>query len=544
MDTLFTLPQPTQDRPARPSRAPRRAGRAGERPTPASRPRAGGVRSVALLLEPLPIWLAQRRDPTLARTPVAVVQEGRVAHANAPARRLGVSRGMRLEGAKLRAESLIVLTPSPVDLAHAWSGVLRDLSAWTPWLAPRRQGLALLRATPREALELAEAFEARVGVGPDHQSAELAAAAARPGAVRAVAPGEERAFLEKLPLRFLRSVGLSDADLTRLHWLGLATAGDLAAWSREQLEGYLGEAGRALLPYLHGPRETGLPAYAPPPPLRRRLAFDQPLFEPFELEGAIDHLARALEGALGGEAARRLTLVADVHGLAIPASRLAKHPMRAAHQIRRQALLALSDSGAAPAGVDGLSIELDERARVGEQEGLWASRRQRIRAQEAVLERFPDALREVRWGDPHAPAVDHAWNWVPKEEPDTDVEALSGRSRVATARAARATAEAAAEERAAARDDAVPLFATHEGEHPVAIVLGSGGRRIAARASAEERPAHPDAARAGTERPERPARPAAARPDAAVDVAALEIERAERWPGDRGRLTNRTLRAA
>jgi hypothetical protein len=156
-----------------------------------------------------------------------------------------------------------------------------------------------------------------------------------------------------------------------------------------------------------------------------------------------------------------------------------------------------------------------------------------------VLERFPDALREVRWGDPHAPAVDHAWNWVPKEEPDADVETLSARSRVAAARAARAAAEAAAEERAAARDDAVPLFATHEGEHPVAIVLGSGGRRIAAHANAEERPA-----RTGAERPGRPARSAAAHPDAAVDVAALEIERAERWPGDRGRLTNRTLRAA
>ncbi|MBA2667143.1 MAG: hypothetical protein H0U69_08935, partial [Trueperaceae bacterium] len=65
-----------------------------------------------------------------------------------------------------------------------------------------------------------------------------------------------------------------------------------------------------------------------------------------------------------------------------------------------------------------------------------------------------------------------------------------------------------------------PLFAA-SGEHPEAIVLTA---------------------------PERaPARPVQAlRPtvDPTVDLAALEVERAERWPGERGRLTNRALRAA
>jgi hypothetical protein len=570
MDTLFQLPAPTNARPGRRGRGraagpaasaagPRAPAAATASVAPARAPGAAPARRartatatgvVALRLEPLPLWLAQRRDPTLARTPAAVVQDGRVLHANPPARRLGVSRGMRIEGAKLRAEHLVTLAPSPVDLEHAWRGVLRDLAAWTPWLSARRQGLALLRATPREAAELAEAFEGRVGVAADRQTAELAAAAARPGTVRRVAPDDEAAFLSKLPLRFLRAVGLGDADLTRLHWLGLATAGDLARWSREQLEGYLGDTGRALLPYLHGPRDDAMPSWAPPAPLRRRLAFDRPLFEPFELEGAIDHLAHALARALRGDAAKRLTLIAEVGGVALPASRLAKRPMHAPEQIRRQALLALSDSGAAPVGVEGLTLELDERARLAEQEGLWATRTQRARAQEAVLARFPASLRTVRWSDPHAPAVDHAWSWVPVDAADDAATVTTRAPARADARSRTPTATPATEARGERRDDAVPLFAA-AGEHPVAIVLrppAAARRRTAAAAG-------PDPARQGgdgdadrrdapTPAPPLAPPPRALATPAPLDLAALEIERTERWPGERGRLTNRVLRAA
>lgn len=526
MNTLFQPPRPDSVRP--PRRRPAPAARAA--PTPSHRPRSSATQVVALLLEPLPLWLAQRQDPTLARTPAAVVHEGRVLHANPPARRLGVSRGMRLEGAKLRAQHLVTLAPSPVDLARAWHGVLRELAAWTPWLTSHRQGLALLRATPLEAAELAEAFEGRVGVAADRQTAELAAAAARPGAVRNVPPGAESAFLARLPLRFLRAAGLGEGDLTRLQWLGLATAGDLARWSREQLEGYLGAAGRALGPYLHGPRSSELPSWAPPAPLRRHLAFDQPLFEPFELEGAIDHLSRALAEALAGSAAKRLTLIAEVGALAMPASRLAKRPMRAPEQIRRQALLALDDCGAAPIGIDGLALELDERARCTEQEGLWATRAQRVRAEETVLARFPDALRQVRWGDPYAPAVDHAWAWEPVSAASAGASAddAAGEARPDAARASASSGAAPASAAARGtttsdpahprRDDAVPLFAGAGAEQPTPIVL------------------HPPATAAA------PVRTAPARPR--VDLAALELERAERWPGERGRLTNRVLRAA
>jgi len=139
--------------------------------------------------------------------------------------------------------------------------------------------------------------------------------------------------------------------------------------------------------------------------------------------------------------------------VAMPASRAAKRPLREAGQIRRQALLALGDCGAAPIGIDGLTLELDERRRVSDQEGLWATRSQRERAREAVLGRFPARLQRVRWGDPYAPAVDHAWDCVRIEQ---DAPAQP------PAAALQAGADAAA----------VPLFAAGDRDHPEAIVLG------------------------------------------------------------------------
>jgi hypothetical protein len=454
---------------------------------------------VALSLEPLPIWIAQRRDPALRRVPTVAVRDGLVLHANPPARRLGVDRGMRVEGARLRAPHLVVLEPGEPELAQAWHEVLRELSGWTPWLDGRRRGFALLRLHATEAQTLVAAFEGRVGVAADRQTAELAAAAARPGEARTVSPGDEDAFLARLPLRFLRAIGLGEADLTRLHWLGLATVGDLARWSAAQLRAYLGEAGRGLLPYLHGPRQTSLPTWAAPPVLRRHLSFEQPLFEPGEVEGAVDHLARSLTQALAGRVARRLTVVADVGARSLPATRLAKRPLSAAGAIRRQALLALRDTGALPQGIEGLALELAESARWGEQEGLWATHTQRERACDAVAERFPASLVRVRWGDPYAPAVDHAWRWVPLDE-EGGTPAEAGREPA----------------------EAVPLFAAEPGR-----ALVSAEPEIAPRAWT-----HPDAPARG---------PLVRRP---LDVVAADLERFERPPGERGRGSGRVLRAA
>lgn len=380
-------------------------------------PGAGGPRITAVVVEPFALWLAERRTPELARAPLVVCEEDRVRHANPAARRHGVDRGMRLAGARLRAPSLTVAAAAEPDLADGWRELIRELLGWTPWLEAGRRGRAFLRLEQREAEALAVRLRARVGVADDVETAELAALGARPGQPRIVPPGAEHDFLARLPLRFLRGIGLGDGDLTRLQWLGIATAGDLAAWTPGQLRGYLGEPqGTLLLPYLRGPRRVRLTNARLPRVLRRSLAFERPLFEPADLEPALDDLARSLALALRGRAARHVTVATEGGGGPRRASRLAKRPLRAAGQIRQQALFALRDTGAAANGIEGLTLELAAPERLAEEVGLWDAARRRVTAADAVLERFPAALARVAWGDPHAPAADLAWRWAPSAE--------------------------------------------------------------------------------------------------------------------------------
>lgn len=422
-----------------PSRPPTRH-RRGPRSTPA--PRQGRSRStiVAVIVDPLPLWLAERHDPQLAHVPLVAVHQDRVQHANPLARRLGITLGMRLDGARLRAPKLVVAPCGEADLAQAWRHLAQELSDWTPWLELGRRGRAWLRLEAGEAEVLAQRLRARVGVASDVQMAEVAALSARVAEVKEIALGHEGDFLAKLPLRFLRGVGLPERDLTRLHWLGLATVADLAGWTAVQLRAYLGEVANQLIPYLHGPRRRQLGGWQPPLTLRRSLAFERALFEPAELEPALDHLAHSLVIDLAGRSARHLTLSSEGERGVFSASRIAKRPLQRAGQIRQQALFALRDSGAAAVGVETLSLELAEPHRHTEAARLWDARAQRGLATDLVLERFPRSLVQVDWDDPNAAAPDLVWHWVPLEDLPQDQSVTTPAVPAATSAARRALA--------------------------------------------------------------------------------------------------------
>lgn len=387
-----------------------------------------------LLFDPFPLYLAQRTDPSLLRSPVVCVEEQRVVHATPEARRCGITLGMRLTGARMRVEGLRVVHLDEPSVHHAWQELLREIHDVTPWLEAPRRGRVFAHLDPSEAAELAEGYGARVGLAGSREIAELAAVSARPGQVRRVDPGDEEGFLEQLPLRFLKGVGASDKNLTRLHWLGLKTAADLARWSETQLRSYLAEEGQALLPYLHGPYSTRLRPFEPPAALRRSLAFEELAREPFELLPALERLSASLERGLDGRGARRLTLTAGLSAGQRRVTRLSKRPLTRAPQIRQQALFALDDSGAAAIGIERLTLELAAPQRLGLQSGLWRTAERRAEAQDAAVERFPGAMVRFAWRDPYAPADDLAWGWetVPGQD-DTRPLATATRTTVRTA---------------------------------------------------------------------------------------------------------------
>jgi protein ImuB len=373
----------------------------------------------AILVEPFALWLAEWRNPELVRTPLVACEEGRVLHANASARRHGIARGMRLAGARLRATSLAVALHDEPSLQQAWQSFGHDLYQLTPWLDARHPGRAFARLDEAEAHGLARHLHARVGLADDLESATLAALAARPGEVRTLPPKGGEAFLARLPLRFLRGVGLGEGDLTRLHWLGLQHVADLASWSASQIRAYLGPNADPLLPYLHGPRHTDLQPWTPPTVLRRTAIFEQPLFEPADLDPAIDRLSRSLALALRGRAASLVGVVATHKEGVAQRARRAKEPLQNAGRIRQQAWFALRESGAAERGIERLSIELSNPERQSRSIGLWPQRAQREVALTALLERYPETLVAPQALDPYAPIASMAGSWGPLHEPST-----------------------------------------------------------------------------------------------------------------------------
>src|SRR5690606_23176942 len=95
-----------------------------------SAPEGEGGRAMiaSLCFDPLDLYVAVRSDPGLARVPLVSVEEQRVTHANAPARRHGITPGMRLDGARMRVEGLEVVSHTEPDLQHAWEELLRELN--------------------------------------------------------------------------------------------------------------------------------------------------------------------------------------------------------------------------------------------------------------------------------------------------------------------------------------------------------------------------------------------------------------------------------
>lgn len=365
----------------------------------------------AIEFGPLPLYLAQRAEPELKHVPLVIAGEQHVLHANVAAKRHGVTSGMRLEGARMRVVGLEERSYQEPDLEHAWGTLLQELHGLTPWLESGPRGRVFARLDPHEVEEVARTYDVRAGLASDVETAELAALAASPGGVREVSGTQLEGFLARLPLRFLKGIGVSEANLTRLHWLGLATAADLASWSAPQIRAYLGAEGATVLAYLHGPRRTELRPYRLPISVQRSLTFPEPVREPHQLLPAIDRLASELERALAGRAARRLTLTATLPGTQRRASRLAKRPLQQARHIRQQALFALHDSRAEGRPIERLTLELSSPERTGAQDGIWPQRERREQALEATLERFPSAPRHLVWRDPHAQAADLAWAW-------------------------------------------------------------------------------------------------------------------------------------
>jgi hypothetical protein len=323
---------------------------------------------------------------------------------------------MQLDTAHLRSEDLHVTNYEEPDLASAWDHHLRFLAGFTPFLKTYRRGVAISKLSVVEAGQLADLLHAQVGAARDQESALLASISALPGTHRSLLDPEARSrFLRRMPLRFLEHLGFEPSNLERLGWLGLHHVADILAWRPNQVRAYLGAEGVRLLKLLNGPFTTDVPLAPPPSGYHHDYPFEEPAFEPRELDPVLAKLASdvAADLDLTDTSARRFTLQAFVGELSFVATRLSKRPTRDPKDILTLAALALSDSGAAPVGIDRLRLEAEDPTRLSQQGSLWQQRLQRNRALSAVMDRFGHVMVFLEQGDLYSQAPDKLWRWVP-----------------------------------------------------------------------------------------------------------------------------------
>ncbi|WP_144764165.1 DNA polymerase Y family protein [Curtobacterium sp. 9128] len=249
------------------------------------------TRTIVLWCPDWPVIAAARAAGSPPEQPFAVVAKGLVFASSASARQQGVVRGLRVREAQARCPELVV-QPYDDGLDHrAFEPVIRAIEAAVPGVEVLRPGTVALRSRGPARYYGGERAAAATlaGIAADHGAPAVRAgvadtpfAAEQAARARPVRPGERvrvvpvdgsAAFLADLPLGVL-----GDADLAMvLGRLGIATLGEFAAFTDEQVRDRFGVAG-AFLHRLAGGRDPREIASRPvPPELQVEAVFEPPL---------------------------------------------------------------------------------------------------------------------------------------------------------------------------------------------------------------------------------------------------------------------------
>jgi len=187
-------------------------------------------------------------------------ERGVVACASYEARVYGVHAGMPLfQAAALLPRDTVFLHGDHASYGSASKKVMEILHRFSPQVEAVSLDEAYLDLTGCErhhrswrdaatkihrAVVEETGLSISIGIGATRAVAKIAASLAKPSGVMEVARGEERAFLDALPIEHLPGVGpRMRRDLARFN---LHTVGDLAAISEEVLEETFGRTGRTL----------------------------------------------------------------------------------------------------------------------------------------------------------------------------------------------------------------------------------------------------------------------------------------------------------
>ncbi|HJW21508.1 MAG TPA: hypothetical protein VJ506_03670 [Candidatus Limnocylindrales bacterium] len=367
-----------------------------------------------------------------------------VLDADPAARALGVRRGMPLGAAHRLAPEATFLEPEPEADRAAAEAAFERLAAYSPVLAgtsdPGEAAFGLfeaqvdglealwgpeprLVATAVDALEPLVAGRARAGIAGTRFAATVAAAAARPGELISVPPGDEASFLAALPTTLLTP----DLDVrARLRRFGLRRIEQVAALPASALVARFGEEGARIGLRARGEETDPFRPRRAPERLQLGLPIEPAVAELEAVRFVLRRLATALAASLAtrGLAAThgRLSLSLDLAFArpGLPRETLAEvrfpEPTADAEAIERL-LLARLEREPPPAPVSRLELELSGASpATGQQLPLFvpqALHGTRLAWQLArlALTYGDDRIRRIELADPDAPLPERRWRW-------------------------------------------------------------------------------------------------------------------------------------
>jgi nucleotidyltransferase/DNA polymerase involved in DNA repair len=370
--------------------------------------------------------------------------DGLVLDTDPIARSLGVRRGMPLGAAHRLAPEAAFLDPDPEADRAAAEAAFERLATFSPVLAgtsdPTAGAFGLfeaqvdglealwgpeprLVATVVEALETLVAGRARAGIAGTRFAATVAAAAAAPGDLVSVPPGDERPFLGPLPASLLTP----DPNVrARLRRFGLRRIEQVAVLPAAALVARFGEEGVRIGLRARGEETESFRPRRAPERLALSLPIEPAVAEVEAVRFVLRRIATALADSLAARglaaAHGRLRLVLDLAfarvGVApeVVVEGRFPEPTSDAEAIERL-LLARLERLPPPAPVARLELELSGASpAVGQQLPLFvpqALHGARLAWQLArlALTYGEDRVRRFELADPDAPLPERRWAW-------------------------------------------------------------------------------------------------------------------------------------
>jgi DNA polymerase IV len=201
----------------------------------------------------------QRDHPEYRGQPVIVGarpgMRGVVSTCSYEARRFGIHSAMPIGQAFHRCPQGIFLPPDFERYSEASEQVMEVLEGVSPLVETVSideayvdiSGCTGLFGSPtdigmraRRLIAKRVRLTASVGIGPNRLVAKIASDACKPDGLLVVTPAEVQAFLDPLPVRCLRGVGLR--SLPHFARVGLRTIADVRAWPPEELQREFGQS--------------------------------------------------------------------------------------------------------------------------------------------------------------------------------------------------------------------------------------------------------------------------------------------------------------